>query len=76
VRAGNKLIFTTSFGYMDPTRRWRRNILMPVSSIAACPVTDQDGKTIECKGGDHLADGQILSMNFYITGIDDKIPGK
>jgi basic membrane protein A and related proteins len=41
-----------------------------------CPVTDQDGKTIECKGGDHLADGQILSMNSYVKGIDDKIPGK
>jgi basic membrane protein A len=49
---------------------------MPVSSIAACPVTDQEGKTIECKGSDHLADGQILSMNFYVKGIDDKIPGK
>ena len=41
-----------------------------------CPVMDQEGKAIECKGGDHLADGQILSMNFYVKGIDDKIPGK
>jgi basic membrane protein A len=41
-----------------------------------CPVVDQDGKTIECKGGDHLDDGQILSMNFYVKGVDDKIPGK
>src|ERR1700678_754166 len=31
-----------------------------------CPVVDQDGKTIECKGGTHLDDGQILSMNFYV----------
>ena len=41
-----------------------------------CPITDQDGKTVECKGGDHLDPGQILSMNFYVKGIDDKIPGK
>jgi len=41
-----------------------------------CPVVGQDGKEIECKGGDHLADGQVLGMNFYVKGIDDKIPGK
>jgi basic membrane protein A and related proteins len=41
-----------------------------------CPVTAQDGSTVECKGGSHLADGQILSMNYYVKGIDDKIPGK
>lgn len=41
-----------------------------------CPIIGQDGKEVECKGGDHLADGQILGMNFYVKGIDDKIPGK
>ena len=41
-----------------------------------CPVVDQDGKTLECKGGTHLDDGQILSMNFYVKGIEDKVPGK
>jgi len=41
-----------------------------------CPVTGQDGKDVECKDGDHLADGQILSMNFYVKGVDDKVPGK
>jgi simple sugar transport system substrate-binding protein len=41
-----------------------------------CPVMDQDGKAVECKGGDHLDDKQILSMNFYVKGIDDKMPGK
>src|SRR6202043_2579722 len=41
-----------------------------------CPVVGQDGKEVECKGGDHLADGQILGMNFYVKGIDDKMPGK
>src|SRR6478672_10490849 len=37
-----------------------------------CPVVGQDGKEVECKGGDHLADGQILGMSFYVKGIDDK----
>jgi basic membrane protein A len=41
-----------------------------------CPVVGQDGKEVECKGGDKLADGQILGMNFYVKGVDDKIPGK
>jgi simple sugar transport system substrate-binding protein len=41
-----------------------------------CPVVAQDGKTVECKGGKHLDDGQILGMDFYVKGVDDKIPGK
>lgn len=41
-----------------------------------CPVVGQDGKEIECKGGKNLDAGQILGMNFYVKGIDDKIPGK
>ncbi|MBV8754942.1 MAG: BMP family ABC transporter substrate-binding protein [Hyphomicrobiales bacterium] len=41
-----------------------------------CPVVAQDGTTVECKGGTHLADEQILGMNFYVKGIDEKIPGK
>src|ERR1700710_1795144 len=40
-----------------------------------CPVMGQDGKEVECKDG-HLADGAILGMNFYVKGVDDKIPGK
>jgi simple sugar transport system substrate-binding protein len=41
-----------------------------------CPIVGQDGKPVECKGGDHLNDSQILGMNFYVKGIDDKLPGK
>ena len=41
-----------------------------------CPIVGQDGKPVECKGGDHLDDSQILGMNFYVKGIDDKLPGK
>lgn len=41
-----------------------------------CPVYGQDGKAVECKGGAHLDAGQILGMNFYVKGVDDKIPGK
>jgi basic membrane protein A and related proteins len=39
-----------------------------------CPVIDQDGKTIECKGGDRLTDEQVFGMMFYVKGIEDKIP--
>jgi basic membrane protein A len=41
-----------------------------------CPVLGQDGKPVECKGGATLDAGQILGMNFYVKGVDDKIPGK
>jgi basic membrane protein A len=41
-----------------------------------CPVVDQDGKSVECKGGDRLSNEQILSMNWFVKGIDDKVPGK
>ncbi|WP_137043034.1 BMP family ABC transporter substrate-binding protein [Pseudolabrys sp. FHR47] len=41
-----------------------------------CPVLGQDGKAVECKNGKNLEPGQILGMNFYVKGIDDKIPGK
>jgi simple sugar transport system substrate-binding protein len=39
-----------------------------------CPIMGQDGKEIECKGKGALSDEQILSMNFYVKGIDDKLP--
>src|SRR5258707_1102028 len=41
-----------------------------------CPVIAQDGKAVECKNGKNLEDGQILSMNFYVKGVGDKVPGK
>ncbi len=41
-----------------------------------CPIYAQDGKAVECKGGKHLSDGQILGMSFYVKGIDAKFPGK
>ena len=41
-----------------------------------CPIMNQDGKTVECKGGTRLDNGQILSMNWYVKGIGDKIPVK
>jgi basic membrane protein A and related proteins len=41
-----------------------------------CPVIAQDGKAVECKNGKNLEDGQILGMNFYVKGVDDKVPGK
>jgi basic membrane protein A len=41
-----------------------------------CPIVDQDGRTVACNAGNHLSDPQIRSMNYYVKGIDDKIPGK
>jgi simple sugar transport system substrate-binding protein len=39
-----------------------------------CPVVDQDGKEVECKGNGHLDAGQILGMKFYVKGIDERVP--
>jgi basic membrane protein A and related proteins len=39
-----------------------------------CPIAKQDGSQVECKGQGALSDEQILSMNWYVKGIDDKLP--
>ena len=39
-----------------------------------CPVMDQTGKAVECKGGAALSDEQVLGMNWYVKGIDDTLP--
>jgi basic membrane protein A and related proteins len=41
-----------------------------------CPLVDQQGRTVECKDGNHFSDQQIRSMSFYVKGIDDKLPAK
>ena len=41
-----------------------------------CPIVNQEGKTAECKGGDHLDDGQIRSMVWFVKGVDATLPGK
>ena len=41
-----------------------------------CPVLTQDGSEVACKGNGVLADEQILGMDFYVKGIDDRLPGK
>lgn len=39
-----------------------------------CPVMAQDGKVVECKGGDRLSNEQVFGMNFYVQGIEGTIP--
>ena len=39
-----------------------------------CPVAKQDGSAVECKGSEALSDEQVLGMNFYVKGIDDRLP--
>lgn len=39
-----------------------------------CPVFKQDGTQVECKGNGALSDEQVLGMNFFVKGIDDKLP--
>ncbi|RTM01655.1 BMP family ABC transporter substrate-binding protein [Ancylobacter aquaticus] len=39
------------------------------------PIFKQDG-TLMVKEGEVLADKDILSMNWYVKGIDDKVPGQ
>ena len=37
------------------------------------PITKQDG-TVVGEAGKPLSDGDILGMNWYVKGIDDKLP--
>ena len=39
----------------------------------AGPVTKQDG-TVAVKAGEDAPDPMILGMNWYVKGIDDKLP--
>ncbi len=39
------------------------------------PITNQKGELV-VKEGEVLADKDILSMNWYVKGIDDKVPGQ
>jgi simple sugar transport system substrate-binding protein len=41
-----------------------------------CPVIGQDGKAVGCKGGDRLGAGQIRGMNWFVKGINAKMPGQ
>jgi basic membrane protein A and related proteins len=41
-----------------------------------CPIFRENGTAIECTNGTHLDDEQVLRMNFYVKGVDAKIPGK
>ncbi len=40
----------------------------------ACPVIKQDGTEEECKGKGALSDDQVRSMNYFVKGIEDKVP--
>jgi basic membrane protein A and related proteins len=42
----------------------------------ACPIIDQEGKSVECKDDGHLDDNQIRSMTWLVKGVDEKAPGK
>jgi basic membrane protein A len=52
----------------------------PRSRPALCMLSparcSQHGGSVECKDGNHLSDAQIRSMNFYVKGIDDRLPAK
>src|SRR5439155_19335457 len=41
--------------------------LYPLKSL----VAGQDGKDVECMGGDHFDDVQVLRMKFYVKGFYD-----
>ena len=43
------------------------------SAVVTGPITKQDG-TVVGEAGKGLPDADILSMNWYVKGIDDKLP--
>ncbi len=44
--------------------------------VFKCPVVDQKGNTVPCEGGDQLGVGQIRGMNWFVKGVDAKMPGQ
>ncbi len=53
----------------DTTAAIRSGKLKPFAG----PITKQDG-TVAVKAGEALADKDILGLNWYVKGIDDKVP--
>ena len=57
--------------------RWRRRPRRrspPANSIpSAGPIHKQDG-SMAIGEGEHLDDGTLLGMNWYVKGVDDKLP--
>ena len=45
-----------------------------IRSSARCST--RTARPSSARAATHLDDGQILGMNFYVKGIDDKLPGK
>jgi simple sugar transport system substrate-binding protein len=39
-----------------------------------CPVINQAGQAVECKGDGKLSNEQVFGMNFYVQGIKDQLP--
>jgi basic membrane protein A and related proteins len=76
---GAKMLVMAPFANMpDDVKALAEKTTAEIASGArlpfACPVIDQSGKTVECKGGKGLSDEQILSMNWYVQGIEEKVP--
>lgn len=40
----------------------------------SCPMKKQDGSDVTCEGEGKLSDNQVRSMNFFVEGIDEKVP--
>jgi hypothetical protein len=54
-----------------------RRLNVSTNSLRGRPaVHQQSGSAVECKGGDHLDIVQVRSMNWYVKGIDDKLPAQ
>jgi simple sugar transport system substrate-binding protein len=53
----------------DTIEAIKNNKLFPFQG----PITKQDG-SVAVKAGAQLADKDILSMNWYVKGVDDKLP--
>jgi len=68
----------------DREKRWRKATEARLSWPAPCtrfkcPVIAQDGQGgLECKKDGKNLEGtaKSLGMNFYVKGVDDKVPGK
>ncbi len=76
---GKKMVIMSPFKNMpDDVKTLAETTTAAIGSGALnpfkCPVLDQAGKD-QCKpGAAALADEQVLSMNWYVKGIDDKVP--
>ena len=77
---GHQIIFTPSFGYMDQTLKVaksfpKHSFYHATGYLFTGPIKGNDG-SIKVPQGKTLTDKEVDAINWYVEGVEGKVPGK